>query len=228
MGITSTYCGIKADCITCDDKAHVHFDEDRTGLNTNENNKNSNYTNFNTSSIDTVQTEIPKSGKYHYFDNKTNQFPDCHDKMMDMGEIKTNPDFLLNVRDLDFQKIKNFDDNLKKIAEYVNDSELDDILRNHLKESEEILESFKAQKIYVSKIPVGTLEKPLLKLFFDGSYYKGEWSIDIKRNGYGISITPDGSRYQGSWLNDSIHGYGRFTSINGNYYEGILLFNKNY
>lgn len=116
--------------------------------------------------------------------------------------------------------MKDFDQRISKIGEYVVDAFLDDILKNHIKESEDILETFKANRKYNKQFFGYTIDKRLIRLSFDGSFYKGQWSLDLKRNGFGISIRPDGSRYQGTWLNDCIHGIGRFTNINGNYYEG--------
>ena len=44
---------------------------------------------------------------------------------------------------------------------------------------------------------------------------------DGKRDYVGVQINPDGSSYEGEWLNDKPHGYGRFTLPNGDVFEGI-------
>jgi len=44
----------------------------------------------------------------------------------------------------------------------------------------------------------------------NGFVYQGEWSIITnQRDGRGVQIWPNGSRYDGWWLNDSASGYGR-------------------
>ena len=116
------------------------------------------------------------------------------------------------------------DEQLNKIGECVSSSFLDENLMMYIKDSEKILNKIKQKNLskYNPKQFGIVFEKPLIRLNFDGSFYKGQWSMDTHRNGYGISIKLDGSTYQGTWLNDNINGVGRFTNFNKNYYEGII------
>tara|TARA_B110000902_G_C13763391_1_gene381454 strand:- start:81 stop:476 length:396 start_codon:yes stop_codon:yes gene_type:complete len=63
----------------------------------------------------------------------------------------------------------------------------------------------------------------------DGDKYVGEWK-DGKRNGIGTNYwielseyhnMPAGSQYEGQWLNDIKHGYGKGTYANGTVKEGL-------
>ena len=96
------------------------------------------------------------------------------------------------------------------------------LMKNKIK-TEKIIEKFKNHPRFNKNWFGFTIAKPLVALNFDLSFYKGQWSLDLKRTGYGISIKSDGSKYQGTWFNDNINGVGRFTNINGNYYEGNIL-----
>jgi hypothetical protein len=53
----------------------------------------------------------------------------------------------------------------------------------------------------------------------DGSKYVGYWSND-KANGYGRLIRADGDAYEGYWVNDKAQGKGKYIYFNGGYYEG--------
>lgn len=48
--------------------------------------------------------------------------------------------------------------------------------------------------------------------------YDGMWSRDLK-NGQGYLIRDEGT-YEGSWLNDKLHGKGKMDWVNGDTYEG--------
>ena len=56
----------------------------------------------------------------------------------------------------------------------------------------------------------------------DGSIYQGEWDVVINmKDGKGVQIWPDGSRYDGQWKDDMAEGYGRFIQNSTNIvYEG--------
>lgn len=56
--------------------------------------------------------------------------------------------------------------------------------------------------------------------------YKGSWKND-KRDGEGVMIRSDGSRYDGAWRDDMMHGFGRTYSSNGFIrYEGQWAYGK--
>jgi len=43
--------------------------------------------------------------------------------------------------------------------------------------------------------------------FVNGATYKGEWNRD-KKEGFGIQINPDNTKYEGEWYNNRPHGRG--------------------
>ena len=57
----------------------------------------------------------------------------------------------------------------------------------------------------------------------DGSIYYGYYNKLWEREGYGVLILPDGSKYQGFFKNNKMNGRGRLVGIDGDYYEGIIL-----
>ena len=61
----------------------------------------------------------------------------------------------------------------------------------------------------------------------NGALYQGEWicGSEIKQ-GMGVMISKDGSRYEGFFKNDSAHGFGRLVSENGDVYEGMWFHDK--
>jgi hypothetical protein len=51
-------------------------------------------------------------------------------------------------------------------------------------------------------------------------------NVDINtRDGMGIQIWPDGSKYEGYWKADKANGRGRLIHADGDVYEGILYYN---
>ena len=58
----------------------------------------------------------------------------------------------------------------------------------------------------------------------NGAVYQGEWLVlpngESQKDGRGVQIWPDGSRYDGFWVNEEAQGYGRLVHANGDVYEG--------
>lgn len=54
----------------------------------------------------------------------------------------------------------------------------------------------------------------------NGAIYHGQWTKDGKREGKGIQIWKDGSKYTGYWKNDQANGKGRLVHADGDVYEG--------
>lgn len=50
------------------------------------------------------------------------------------------------------------------------------------------------------------------------STYEGNWKLN-QRSGYGVMLWPDGTRFEGQWLNDERH-HGKQTMTDQNVYEG--------
>ena len=54
----------------------------------------------------------------------------------------------------------------------------------------------------------------------NGDEYEGEWDELNRKDGKGILISPDGSKYEGYWKEDKAYGRGRLYHANGDIYEG--------
>jgi len=55
----------------------------------------------------------------------------------------------------------------------------------------------------------------------DGKLYKGQWNKKTGlKDGVGVQLWKDGSKYEGMWSNDLCNGRGRMTHANGDIYEG--------
>lgn len=52
------------------------------------------------------------------------------------------------------------------------------------------------------------------------SVYKGHWSLDKKKYGYGILINSEGSKYEGLFRNGKLDGRGRYITIKGDFFDG--------
>ncbi len=62
----------------------------------------------------------------------------------------------------------------------------------------------------------------------EGRMYKGQWTRAKNRtkDGLGIQLWPDGSKYEGQWKQGKSNGYGRMTHANGDIYEGNWVNDK--
>ena len=58
-----------------------------------------------------------------------------------------------------------------------------------------------------------------IQIWLDGSRYEGYW-VNNKANGRGRLIHADGDVYEGEWLNDKAHGKGVYTHVDGSIYKG--------
>lgn len=55
----------------------------------------------------------------------------------------------------------------------------------------------------------------------NGRMYKGQWNKKTgERDGVGIQLWPDGSKYEGMWRRDKANFKGKMTHANGDVYEG--------
>jgi hypothetical protein len=62
----------------------------------------------------------------------------------------------------------------------------------------------------------------------NGAKYEGEWLKDQEgvRDGRGIQIWLDGSRYEGFWRVNKANGRGRLIHADGDVYEGLWVDDK--
>jgi hypothetical protein len=55
----------------------------------------------------------------------------------------------------------------------------------------------------------------------NGTVYSGQFDAKLfSKEGFGIQIWPDGSKYVGHWQKNKAQGYGRFILADGDVYEG--------
>ena len=63
--------------------------------------------------------------------------------------------------------------------------------------------------------------------FESGDKYTGNWVKGTKiKQGYGVLIWADGSRYEGQFKRNKIHGRGKVTFFNGDWYDGNFVNGK--
>src|SRR2546423_1867990 len=64
-----------------------------------------------------------------------------------------------------------------------------------------------------------------IHFFSDGRKYDGEW-VNNTMHGKGVLTWKDGRKYDGTFANDKRHGYGMYTWADGRKYEGPWLNGK--
>jgi len=63
-------------------------------------------------------------------------------------------------------------------------------------------------------------ERPMVELE-NGARYKGEWIAGSQtRQGFGVQIWSDGSKYEGWWQDNKANGLGRLIHADGDVFEG--------
>jgi hypothetical protein len=92
-------------------------------------------------------------------------------------------------------------------------SKIEEKLGDFVIEEKEIIKCIEDEK---HKLRNFTIE------YDDGSIYYGYYNREWERQGYGILIFPDGSKYQGFFKNNKMHGRGRLVGAQGDYYWGIF------
>lgn len=112
--------------------------------------------------------------------------------------------------------IRNFDSNLPQSGRYITEQELMEKTNPTVLLTERRLSPLDT----ADNSDRRTFEKDLPIEFNDGTVYKGSWNFQGKKQGYGMLIKQDGSKYEGFWNNDKIDGKGRYIDCKGNYYEG--------
>lgn len=61
----------------------------------------------------------------------------------------------------------------------------------------------------------------------EGQLYSGQWNGNSQtKEGYGLQVWPDGSKYEGLWSHNMASGYGRFILADGDMYQGNWVNDK--
>ena len=60
----------------------------------------------------------------------------------------------------------------------------------------------------------------------NGAVYEGQWTKEGLREGRGLQVWKDGSKYEGYWRDDMANGYGRLIHSDGDVYEGEWVNDK--
>lgn len=124
-----------------------------------------------------------------------------------------------NENERTLKAIKNFDISLRpgkpiKIEEIIVNNkiiETEKQLGNLVIEEKELIEYIQQNK--------HRLRKECLK-YEDSSIYMGYFNSYWEKEGYGVYILKDGSKYQGFFDKNKMNGRGRLVGIDGDYYEG--------
>ena len=129
---------------------------------------------------------------------------------------------------------KNFNKNLKPLF-LKNQIELfNDLYEKYMKFNTKLAESLIGYKFDKSKIKKRENEKILNTLILINpnelikNFYSGEVDIENNRNGYGIRLFNDGTKFEGEWEKNDFTGYGRIIKSNGDLYEGNFIKGKIY
>ena len=68
---------------------------------------------------------------------------------------------------------------------------------------------------------LGEREKREMIVLESGAHFEGQWlKFTEIRQGEGVQVFPDGSMYEGYWVNNKANGKGRLIHANGDVYEG--------
>jgi hypothetical protein len=105
----------------------------------------------------------------------------------------------------------------EKMGEFVykNDENYDSV--NLIEKGPFMLDNQTAYKGQWSK--AGLRQGRGLQIWPDGSKYIGYWNED-KADKYGRLIHADGGLYEGAWCDDEAHGLGKYLNIDGSEYQG--------
>ena len=129
---------------------------------------------------------------------------------------------------------KNFNKNLKPLF-LKNQIELfNDLYEKYMKFNTKLAESLIGYKFDKSKIEKRENEKILNTLILINpnelikNFYSGEVDIENNRNGYGIRLFNDGTKYEGEWEKNDFTGFGRIIKSNGDLFEGNFQKGKIY
>lgn len=153
-----------------------------------------------------------------FSDYRVTDFVDDHSKIVgNFRVIQRKIKIFLNKRN--FNKIKS---HLLDELQNHYDKLLTDYSSKNLQSAEKSYPKFNRDLIiYIkdnNKLKVNTL-----LLVKNNSVYRGEVSVDCKRNGIGKLLYNDGRKYEGLWNDDELTGYGRYIDTEGTMYEGIFL-----
>ena len=163
--------------------------------------------------------------KYESFDSMININEDCFMKENEILKI-------IKIQSVyrSYISRKNYNRNLKSIL-LKNQIELfNELYENYMKYNTKLAESLIGYKLDKTKIKKREKEKNLKTYILIYShdhiknFYSGEVNINNNRNGYGIRLFNDGTKYEGEWEKNDFTGYGRIIKSNGDLYEGN--FNK--
>lgn len=135
----------------------------------------------------------------------------------------------LNITKLN--KIKHFDETKRRLDQLSGDKIVNhDFMRKKINPS---VIQFEINILPFTKKPeillqINCFERDPIELD-DGSVYHGHWNENGQRQGYGVLVRNDGSKYEGFFEKDNINGRGRYIESKGSfYYEGnIVIFYRN-
>jgi len=119
--------------------------------------------------------------------------------------------------------MREFDEKIQLTGRYISEEEMQESIDQNVKNAEASIGPLKIpEEEQENFFSYGVFSRGPI-LFNNGTIYNGQWNYSGQRHGHGVFVRKDGSKYEGSWREDRIIGFGRFIDINGSYYEGKIL-----
>ena len=155
---------------------------------------------------------IPEKGNYNLFDNDEKKENDSSFS----NKERHNAEKLLEYQ-------KDFELKLIDYGEIIENEEFEDIIREKNQNINSEIRNINQEEILDNTSDTSNnniFNEPPIKFKKDGTIYYGGWNCNFQKEGYGITINPDGSIYKGLYKQDSMNKYGIFIDKDGNYYKG--------
>jgi hypothetical protein len=118
---------------------------------------------------------------------------------------------------------KDFETKILEYGEIINNEEIEKIIYEKNKNINSEFRNINQEEI-LDKTSDTTnnyiFNEPPIKFKKDGTIYYGSWNCNFQKEGFGITINPDGSVYKGLYKQDSMNKFGIFIDKDGNYYKG--------
>lgn len=135
----------------------------------------------------------------------------------------------LNFKSLDFNKDNTFINKETVISpipniDLCNKSNFQ--IKNTLQNNENNLDNFKLQQNLSTNSFYLNYNKYCLDYSKLTGIYKGYWSIEKLKNGYGVLINSEGSKYEGTFRKGKLEGLGKYITVNKEVFEGSFVEGK--
>ena len=128
----------------------------------------------------------------------------------------------LQLTQLKLEAFKNYIKNSPSI-EIIDPHQLNSYLTELVIKTDAKLNNMSKMKRRGSQNNSSIIELPPILFKKTGQVYQGQWNQDGKKQGYGVLITENGSKYDGYWMDNQFNGLGRLIYNNGDFCEGNFI-----